>query len=77
VDITGATDIANSGVGAVLIGGDLTDEGAIGNLTNVDISTTDAVGLDATRMGTIATMTNGSITVTALASLPCTQIPMG
>src|ERR1700722_3276475 len=64
VDITGATDIANSGVGAVLIGGDLTDEGAIGNLTNVDISTTDAVGLDATRMGTIATMTNGSITVT-------------
>ena len=37
VDITGATDIANSGVGAVLIGGDLTDEGAIGNLTNVDI----------------------------------------
>jgi outer membrane autotransporter protein len=64
VDITGATDIANSGVGAVLIGGDLTDQGAIGNLTNVDISTTDAVGLDATRMGTIATMTNGSITVT-------------
>ena len=64
VDITGASDIANSGVGAVLIGGDLTDEGAIGNLTNVDISTTDAVGLDATRMGTIATMTNGSITVT-------------
>ncbi len=64
VDITGATDIANSGVGAVLIGGDLTDEGAIGNLTNVDISTTDAVGLDATRMGAIATMTNGSITVT-------------
>jgi outer membrane autotransporter protein len=64
VDITGATDIANSGVGAILIGGDLTDEGAIGNLTNVDISTTDAVGLDATRMGTIATMTNGSITIT-------------
>jgi outer membrane autotransporter protein len=64
VDITGASDIANGGVGAVLIGGDLTDEGAIGNLTNVDISTTDAVGLDATRMGTIATMTNGSITVT-------------
>src|SRR5580704_12637071 len=64
VDITGATDIANSGVGAVLIGGDLTNEGAIGNLTNVDISTTDAVGLDATRMGTIATMTNGNITVT-------------
>ena len=27
VDITGATDIANSGVGAVLIGGDLTNEG--------------------------------------------------
>jgi hypothetical protein len=64
VDITGATEIANSGVGAVLIGGDLTDEGAIGNLTNVDIVTTDLVGLDATRMGTIATMTNGSITVT-------------
>ena len=63
VDITGATDTANSGVGAVLIGGDLTDQGAIGNLTNVEISTSDLVGLDATRMGTIATMTNGSITV--------------
>lgn len=64
VDITGATIIADSGVGAVLIGGDLTDQGAIGNLTNVDIITTDAVGLDATRMSTVATMTGGSITVT-------------
>ena len=64
ISLTGATITANSGVGAVLIGGDLTNEGAIGNLTNVDIVTTDAVGLDATRMGTIATMTGGSITVT-------------
>ena len=64
ISLTGATITANSGVGAVLIGGDLTNEGAIGNLTNVDIVTTDAVGLDATRTGTIATMTGGSITVT-------------
>ena len=57
INLTGATIISNSGVGAVLIGGDLTNEGAIGNLTNVDIVTSDLVGLDATRMGTIATMT--------------------
>jgi outer membrane autotransporter protein len=63
ISVTGATITADSGVGAVLIGGDLTNEGAIGNLTNVDIVTTDLVGLDATRMGTVATMTNGSITV--------------
>ena len=64
ISLTGATITADSGVAAVLIGGDLTNQGAIGNLTNVNIVTTDLIGLDATRMGTVATMTGGSITVT-------------
>ena len=64
ISLTGATIAADSEVAAVLIGGDLTNQGAIGNLTNVNIITSDAVGLDATRMGTVATMTGGSITLT-------------
>ena len=60
MNITGATIVSN-GFAGVLIGGDLTDIGATGTLTNVDIVATDTVGLDATRMGTVATMTGGSI----------------
>jgi hypothetical protein len=56
LNLTGATIISDGGVAAVLIGGDLTDQGSIGNLTNVTIRATDLTGLDATRMGTVATM---------------------
>jgi outer membrane autotransporter protein len=63
VNITGATIISNGPAG-VLIGGNLTDVGAIGNLTNVNIIANNAIGLVATRMGTTATMSGGSITVT-------------
>jgi outer membrane autotransporter protein len=63
MNITGATIVSNGGLAAVLIGGDLTDIGATGTLTNVDIVATDTVGLDATRMGTVATMRGGSITL--------------
>jgi len=65
IDMTGpATIISDGGVGAVLIGGSLTDLGAKANLANVNILANGAlIGLDATRMGTVATMTGGSITV--------------
>jgi hypothetical protein len=53
IDMTGpATIISDGGVGAVLIGGSLTDLGAKANLTNVNILANGAlIGLDATRMG--------------------------
>lgn len=63
VDITGAT-IISSGPAGVLIGGDLTDTGSIGNLTNVNIEAMNAIGLVATRINTVATMSGGSIAVT-------------
>jgi outer membrane autotransporter protein len=63
VNITGAT-IISSGFAGVLIGGDLTDMGAVGTLTNVNIQATNAYGLVATRKSTMATMSGGSIMVT-------------
>ena len=57
----GATVISDGGVG-VRIGGNDLPNGAIGNLTNVNIQTTaGAIGLAATRRGTVATMIGGSI----------------
>ena len=65
IDLTGpATIISDGGVGAILIGGSLTNLGSTANLTDVNILANGAlIGLDATRTGTVATMTGGSITV--------------
>ncbi len=62
----GATVVSNAAGGAgVRIGGSDFAVGAIGNMTNVNITTTAASesGLAATRLGTDATMIGGSITL--------------
>src|SRR5579864_396760 len=50
INITGAT-IGSNGPAAVLIGGNLTDIGSIGMLTNVNLIANNAIGLVATRTG--------------------------
>ena len=64
VNITGAS-IRSDGFAGVLIGGDLTNQGATGSLTNVSILGTAPYGLVATRTGTVATMSGGNITLTS------------